>query len=134
VKVSSRAVVQLSEAVMNKYIFLGLLFCVPVIAQVNGLGYVVDIHVTASRIASNCGVFRGDSSCKATQEITVDIDGKKYELQSETFFPKGIVALGDYKAKLLDEQTKPTGEFTRTYDLQFPDQSKRKFHVIGQME
>ena len=120
---------------MNKHIFLlGLLFCAPAIAQMSGPGDVASIHVSTSRIASDCGVFRGVSSCKATQEITADIDGKKYELQSETFFPKGIVALGDYKAVLVDEKTRPTGEFTRTYDLLFPDQSKRRFYVIGQTE
>jgi hypothetical protein len=120
---------------MNKHILLlGLLFCAPTFAQTSGLGNMASIHVTASRIDSDCGVFRGNSSCKATQEITADIDGKKFELRSETFFPKGIVALGDYKAVVVDEQTRPTGEFTRTYNLLFPDQSKRKFYVIGQME
>jgi hypothetical protein len=120
---------------MNKHIFLlGFLLCARSIAQMSGPVDLANIHVTASRIDSSCGVFKGVSSCPGTQEITANIDGKKYELQSATFFPKGIVALGDYKAVLVDEPTKPTGEFTRTYNLLFPDQSKRKFYVIGQME
>ena len=58
----------------------------------------------------------------------------KYELESSTFFPKGIVALGDYKAKLVSDQVKPTHEFNRTYELMFPDGSTRKFRVTGQAE
>jgi len=67
------------------------------------------------------------------QQLTILIDGVKYELESETFFPKGIVALGDYEAELIDDQ-KPTHEFTRAYDLIIPDGSTRKFRVIGQTE
>ena len=62
------------------------------------------------------------------------VEGKKYELRSETILPKGVVALGDYKAKLVSDKQKPTHEFTREYDLMFPDGSTRKFSVIGQME
>lgn len=57
--------------------------------------------------------------------LTVQVKGKKYELESETFFSKGLVALGNYQAKLGDHKEKPTGEFTRSYDLMFPDGSTR---------
>jgi len=53
---------------------------------------------------------------------------------SETVLPKGVVALGDYKARLVNDKQKPTHEFTRDYDLKFPDGSTRKFSVIGQTE
>jgi|SRR6185437_12049369 len=103
-------------------------------AQPKDSGYTVTIHVSASRIAADCGVFSGDSSCKTAQQLTVLIDGAKYEIESETFFPKGIVALGDYKAKLIEDQQKPTHEFSRAYELMFPDGSTRKFRVIGQFK
>ena len=74
------------------------------------------------------------SSCRATQVLDAVIDGKKYELRSETILQKGVVALGDYKAKLVSDKQKPTHEFTREYDMMFPDGSTRKFTVIGQME
>ena len=97
--------------------------------------YTVGVHVTASRIGSDCGeVSKGSSSCRATQVLDVLIDGSKYELRSETILAKGVVALGDYKAKLVSDKQKPTHEFTREYDLMFPDGSTRKFSVIGQME
>ncbi len=105
----------------------------PTYAQKNA-DYPIKVHVAASHIGTDCGVTKGDSSCKSVQQVTVTIDGAHYELQSETFFPKGIVALGDYQAKLTDDQQKPTQEFTRTYDLMFPDGSTRKFRVIGQTE
>ena len=68
------------------------------------------------------------------QQISVLIDGAKYEMESVTNLPKGIVALGDYKAKLVKDQQKPTHEFNRTYELMFPDGSTRQFVVTGQME
>jgi hypothetical protein len=111
-----------------------IVLSVPLYAQTKSADYAVKVHVSASHIGTDCGVTKGDSSCKSVQQITVLVDGAKYELQSETFFPKGIVALGDYQAKLVDDQQKPTREFTRTYDLRFADGSTRKFHVIGQTE
>jgi hypothetical protein len=96
----------------------------------NSADYTVNIHVAASRIGIDCD----SASCKNAQILSVLIDGIKYELQSETYFPKGIVALGDYKAALIGDKAKPTREFTRTYDLMFPDKSTRTFRVIGQTE
>jgi hypothetical protein len=62
------------------------------------------------------------------------IDGRTYELESQTILPKGVVPLGDYHAKLIDDKQKPTGEFQRTYDVMFVDGSTRKFSVTGQMD
>ena len=106
----------------------------PLSASAQTQGYDVTVHVSESRIGTDCGVYHGGSSCKSVQQITALIGGEKYELESETFFPKGIVALGDYKAKLVEDQQKPTHEFTRAYELMFPDQSTRKFRVTGQAE
>ena len=96
--------------------------------------YTIPVHVTESHIGLSCTITKGDSSCKSTQVFTAQIEGKKYQLESETFFSKGLVALGDYYAKLADHKEKPTKEFTRSYDLMFPDGSTRTFNVIGQME
>ena len=74
------------------------------------------------------------SFCGSVQQISVLIDGAKYEMESVTNLPKGIIALGDYKAKLVKDQQKPTHEFNRTYSLMFPDGSTRDFFVTGQLE
>lgn len=96
--------------------------------------FTIPVHVMESHIGLSCTTMKGTSSCKSTQVLTAQIDGKKYELESETFLSKGIVALGDYRAKLEENKVKPTGEFTRSYDLMFPDGSTRTFKVIGEME
>lgn len=112
-----------------------MLFSLPICAQGKSADYSIKVHVTASRIGTDCGsVTNGNSGCKSVQQISAMVDGVKYEMESETFFPKGIVALGDYEAKLVDDQQKPTREFSRSYDLMFPDGSTRKFRVIGQTE
>jgi hypothetical protein len=111
-----------------------LLAAAPLLGQA-AADYTLGVHVTASRIGSDCGeVSKGTSSCRATQVLDAVVEGKKYELRSETILPKGVIALGDYKAKLVSDKQKPTHEFTREYDLMFPDGSTRKFSVIGQME
>lgn len=94
----------------------------------------INIHVSESRIGTDCGVSSGNSSCKSVHELSALIDGAKYELESKTRTPKGIVALGDNKAKLVKDQQKPTHEFNRTYQLMFPDGSTRQFVVTGQVE
>lgn len=97
--------------------------------------YPVSVHVTTSRMGKDCGeVTKGSSGCKVTQVLDVVIDGTKYELQAETLLAKGVVALGDYKARLVSDKKKPTNEIMRQYELQFPDRSTRKFEVIGVME
>ncbi len=113
---------------------LSLLLALPLFAQAKGADYTINMHVSESRIGTDCGVASGNSSCKSVQQLTVLVNGTKYELESETFFPKGIVALGDYKAKLVKDQQKPTHEFNRSYELMFPDGSTRKFRVTGQTE
>jgi hypothetical protein len=113
---------------------LSLLLSLPLFAASSSADYNLNIHVSETRIGVDCGVSSGNSSCKSVQQLSAVIDGAKYELESETYFPKGIVALGDYKAKLVQDQEKPTHEFNRTYELMFPDGSTRKFRVTGQVE
>jgi hypothetical protein len=59
--------------------------------------YTIPVH--ESRIGLSCNTTKGTSSCKSTQVQTAQVEGKKYELESETFFSKGLVALGDYQGK-----------------------------------
>jgi hypothetical protein len=114
---------------------LTLLFSLPLFANSPSADYNITIHVSESRIGTVCSrVNKGDSNCDSAQRILGLIDGAKYELESKTVFPKGIVALGDYKAKLIKDQQKPTHEFNRTYSLMFPDGSTRDFVVTGQVE
>jgi hypothetical protein len=94
-------------------------------AQSPDAGYNLNIHVSQSRI----GTGRAN-----TQELCVLVDGAKYEMESLTNLPKGVIVLGDYKANLIKDQQKSTHEFNRTYSLMFPDGSTRDFVVTGQVE
>jgi hypothetical protein len=69
------------------------------------------------------------------QKLTVIIDGKKYELEAPN--PRAgvsLLALGDYKAKLVQHQHKTTHESSQAYEFLFPDKKTRKFTVVGQTE
>jgi hypothetical protein len=65
--------------------------------------------------------------------LGVVIDGKNYNLQSEIalYF---LLALGDYKAKLVKDEHKTTYDSLQIYEFLFPDNKTRRFVVIGQSE
>lgn len=114
---------------------LSLLFSLPLFAASPSTDYNLNIHVSQSRIGTDCSsVNKGESTCESVQQLSALIDGAKYELEAKTLLPKGIVALGDYKAKLTKDKQKSTHEFNRTYSLMFPDGSTRDFDVTGQVE
>ena len=87
----------------------------------NPAEYTVNIHVKSSSIAGG------------QQDLSVVIDGKKYDLESETV-PRALLALGDYKAKLVKDEHKTTYDSVRVYEFLFPDNKMRKFTVVGQTE
>jgi hypothetical protein len=76
-------------------------------------------------------------------KLVVLIDGKKYELEAEL---KGawlverlknrvaLLALGDYKAKLVEDVHKNSYESSQTYEFRFTDGKTKKFVVVGQTE
>jgi hypothetical protein len=92
----------------------------------NPAEYSVNVHVSVSRVASD-GVYLG------YQRLNVVIDGKKYELESE-IRPGTLLALGDYKAKLVDDEHKAAYDSVQVYEFLFPDKKTRKFAVVGQIE
>lgn len=111
------------EVFVTKAVLVVFLLCsLPVFAQSKDPGYDIQAHIVESHIDSGA------------QYLTAVINGSKYELKSANTASKGVVALGDYKAKLIAQQQKPTHEFTKIYNLLFPDGSFRAFLVIGQME
>jgi hypothetical protein len=86
--------------------------------------YTVNVHVTSSYFVVSDGSTR--------QWLNVVIDGKKLQLFDAS---NGyLLALGDYKAKLIKNDQKTPYESYRMYELQFPDKKTRKFLVAGQSE
>jgi hypothetical protein len=100
----------------------------------NPADYSVAVHVRSSRIAAECGdVTQGSSVCTSMQYLSVTIDGKKYELagRTPTF---DVLRVGDYKARILKDETKHPYEYLRTYEILFSDGATRDYYVSGESE
>jgi hypothetical protein len=72
------------------------------------------------------------------QLITATIDGIKYELAAGDFkvggHQMGLLAIGDYKARILKDEHKSPYEIIRVYEFLFPDKSTAHFAVVGMSE
>jgi hypothetical protein len=93
----------------------------------NPAEYTINVHVSASRI-----VHYDEKLSSYSQMLNVVIDGKKYELESRS--PNMLLAIGDYKAKLVKDEHKGTYDSLQVYEFLFPDQKTRKFTVVGKTE
>jgi hypothetical protein len=106
---------------------LAILLLLPIFARAadpKPADYAITVHVTASRLVL---------AARGAQDIDVIIDGKKYELQS--YLGVGdLLALGDYKAKLVLNDHKTDYDSHQTYEFLFPDQKTRRFDVVGHWE
>ena len=91
----------------------------------NPAEYTINVHVTSSRLVTG-------SAPGFWQKLDVVIDGKKYELESDVM--NVLLALGDYKAKLVKDEHKTQYDSLQVYEFLFPDKKTRKFEVVGQME
>ena len=99
--------------------------------------YSINIHVNASYWRMEPSILSGPVP---VQILVVIIDGKKYELEAPAPLRANLeagvtyLALGDYKAKLVQNLHKTTYESSQAYEFQFPDKKTRKFFVVGQTE
>jgi hypothetical protein len=106
---------------------LAILLLLPTFAHASDpkpADYTITIHVSATRIAS---------AGTGVQDLDVIIDAKKYELNSDRAVGQ-LLALGDYKAKLVEDSHKTTYDSYQVYEFLFPDGKTRKFQVVGQIE
>ena len=86
--------------------------------------YTTTIHVTSSHVEVSTSV---DYQC-----VDAMIDGKKYVLRGGWMrknFP--LLALGDYKGKLVRDEHPTTYLSSRAYQLLLPDGKTMTFTVIG---
>jgi hypothetical protein len=93
----------------------------------NPADYTVNVHVSSSRM-----VYIGNSIARQ-QDLDVVIDGKKCELESISGI-NSLLALGDYKAKLVQDQHSTAYDSFQVYEFLFSDKKTRKFRVVGQTE
>jgi hypothetical protein len=115
--------------VKHRAIFFLLLCSVIAWAVPSANDYNINVHVSATRMVRDAR-----NSAAHYQELTVIIDGKKYELESLDM-PNALLMLGDYKARLLkDQHWAGTYDSWRVYEFLLPDNRKRQFLVVGQLE
>ncbi len=81
----------------------------------------VNVHVMSSSI-----------DVPGNQVLDVVIEGKKYVLRSELSIGR-LLALGDYKAKLVRNDHPTEYDSFQVYEFQFPDKT-RPYVVVGQSE
>jgi hypothetical protein len=106
---------------------LAILLLLPTFAHASDpkpTDYTITVHVSASHIA-----FAGTG----VQDLDVVIGAKKYELISDRAVGQ-LLALGDYKAKLVKDDHKTTYDSYQVYEFLFPDGKTRSFDVVGQIE
>jgi hypothetical protein len=122
---------------MKKVIFalmlstLGLIGT-PAWAAPQAAQYTVDVHVTASHTIHECDSVLGSVACGKKLHINVIIDGKKFVLDGG--IDDYLLRLGDYKAKVVQDQAQGAAEYKRQYEFLFADGTKRKFAVISEEE
>jgi hypothetical protein len=90
--------------------------------DVNPADYTVKVHVSASGTANNM------------QELSVVIKGKHFNLESQLGTPDKLLALGDYQAKLVQDEHKTAYDSHHVYEFLFPDKKTRKFVIVGETE
>lgn len=105
-------------------------------AAPNPSEYSIDVHVNSSYWMMAPSFV---SSGEPVQRLVVTIEGKKYELEAPARRAHlqtsvTLLALGDYKAKLVLDVHKTTYEASQAYEFLFPDKKTRKFFVVGQTE
>ncbi len=83
--------------------------------------YTVNVHVSLS-----------STDLAGHQVLDVVIDAKKYELRSELSIGH-LLALGDYKAKLVQNDHPTAYDSVQVYEFLFPDKT-RPYLVVGQTE
>jgi hypothetical protein len=88
----------------------------------NSAEYTVNVHVGSSSIMAG-----------GWQYLGVTIDGRNCNLQSEVTVHM-LLALGDYKAKIVRDLHKTSYDSCQTYEFLFSDKKTRKFDVVGQTE
>ena len=117
-------------------LFVLLLFGTLTLAAPNPNEYCINVHVNSSFWGMAASLLSG---LQPVQRLAVTIDGKKYELEAPATRANPnagvtLLALGDYKAKLVQDVHKTTYESSQAYEFLFPDQKTRKFFVVGQTE
>jgi hypothetical protein len=121
---------------MKRIAIAGLLFLTVVARTKPQEEYSVNVHVFSSRVFTDP---RMDGAPEISQMLGVMIDGKKYDLEGPPIKRPDrrsvtLLALGDYKAKMLLDEHDAAYEFARVYEILLPDNKKVKLFVVAETE
>ena len=91
--------------------------------------YPITVHVSSAR---SILVPAGSIGAVQYQQLNVTINGKRFELSAKS--DGSLLTLGDYQAKLVENQRKTSYESLQTYEFLFADGKMARFTVTGQSE
>ncbi len=89
--------------------------------------YTVSVHVQSSRKITVCE----GQGCTTEQHLIVLIDTKKFDLM-ELGRRTNLIRVGNYKAKIVKDETPAPYEYRRVYQILFPDGKASSFEVVGE--
>ena len=87
------------------------------------LDYPLTVHVTHARVSSLAGV--------SVLHLDALIDGTKVELETGA---SGLLHTGDYRARMVANDDKKSGWFSRSYELLFSDGTHVVFTEVAESE
>jgi len=102
-------------------LFVLLLFATLASAAPAPDDYSINVHVTSSYTLA-----------EGRLGLDVVIHAKKYQLLGVP--TRGLLAPGDYKAKVVKDEHPAAYQSYQEYEFLFPDNKTRKFEVVGQSE
>jgi len=116
---------------MKNHAALVLLLTATCWGQADATQYPITVHVSSSHWV----VEQTSIGLRGYQKLNVIIDRKKLECKAEV--PSGrptLMALGEYRAKLVEDVHKHSYESIQTYEFRLADNVTRRFTVTGQSE
>ena len=118
------------EAAMKRWVLMLMLMCpVALMGQPAATGgFPLTVHVTGSKWVT---MPIGLSPRRPVMQINVLIAGRRFELDAAPDRNEGLLMIGDYKARLIEEEHHTPYEMNQTYLLQFPDGKTQKFYLEG---
>jgi hypothetical protein len=110
-----------------------LLFIASASAQSSNSAYRLVVTVQGSSI--DCGTAAEEmAGCAPHMNLSVIIEGRHLELSGSKIAKHGILALGEYKAKLVTDKHEKPYFSEQVYELQYPDGETEKYTVTGEMK
>lgn len=92
-----------------------------------------DFRVVGAFLVLECSDMHGNSYCPQVMRLRVEDGQHSFELKAlRPNSRSALLALGNYKARLvIDEHSKPFLS-SRVYELLYPDGSTERFDVVGE--